>query len=185
VVVDYRRSYGFVETLTMYDVPVRVNRSHRGTPYVAAGPPAQRVHVVFDCISAPWFDRLPNDLNVAWDTVALASQSFRAEILVSTGFFQLLNQRVCPVTGLPMPPIAEGTWWTLTIPPVPTPNVGVPTLLTLPLSINPVSTILSGDQRLVTLEDLTVPRKLMKLRRFSHGWGLGLQPVDLPPYPGR
>lgn len=184
-VVDYRRSYGFVDMLTIYDAPVRVNRAHRGSPYFAFGAP-QRVHVVFDCISAPWFDRnVPDNLNVAWDTVAAASQSFRAEIDVPVALYQLLNQRLHPVTGLLMPAIDEGTWWMLKIPLAPTGNFSVPALLTLPQSNNPVSTILSGNQFVAPLEDLTIPRKLMKLRRFSHGWALGFPPADLPPYPGR
>lgn len=182
---DTDRWYGFVESVSLHDAPVRVHRAHRGSPAGAALPGPQRVSVVFDCLSADWFDnQVPDDLNIAWDTVAMVAYSCRAELLIDLGYFNLLNQRLHPVTAWPLPHIAEGTWWELRLATViPPPNLAV--MLTLPDSPNPVSTILSARRVLAELTDLTVPRQLMKLRRFSHGWGIFGPGPDDPPYPGR
>lgn len=182
VAVDYALSYGFVDSVTVYDEPVKVNRTRR-RDYPVAFPPAQRVHVVFDCVSAQWFDlNVPFNGQYAWDSAAIAANSFHAEFDIPLGWYQSLNQRTSPVSGLPMPAVEEGTWWTLRFDPFA--QYTLPTLLTLPVSANPVSTILSSIRRVDDLADLVVPRNFLRLRRFSHGWGLVPNP-SLPPYPGR
>lgn len=183
VALDYELSYGFVETVNFYDAPVKVDRTGRGH-HPLLPPPTQFVHIAFDCVSALWFDfNVPFNGQYAWDTAAFASNSFRAEIEVPAAWYAALNQRTHPVTGLLMPAVAEGTWWTLRFDPMD--PAGVPALLTLPASANPVSTILSTNQQVDVLADLLIPHNFMRLRRFSHGWDFGPQPADLPPYPGR
>ena len=185
-VADFRRAYGFVESVIAEIAPAKVNRPHRGSPVVAP-PPVQLVRIVFDCVSAHWFDNVvPNDLNVAWDSAAIAAGSFRVELVISQAHYQNLNQRLNPIFGNPLPPVAEGTWWDLEIPLPPDPNTGDPILVTFPPvnATNPVSTILSSNCYLFMLTDLGVPHNLVKLRMFSHGW-VFFQPPDSPPYPGR
>lgn len=182
---DRYRWYGFVESVTQHEAPVRVGRRHRGDPVAAVQQAPTRVSVVFDCLAAEWFDnQVPYDLNIAWDTVSVAASSCRAEILLNINYFNLMNQRQSPVSGLPLPVIEEGSWWELRLDATADPaNIAV--LLTVPYSDNPVSTILSPRNVMAGLVDLTVPKQLIKLIRFSHGWGVfGPGPND-PPYPGR
>jgi hypothetical protein len=181
-VVRYSRVYGFVESVTRTLEPVRVQRTGRGAPAVMP-PPQYTVSIVFDCLSADWFDAVPDVDAIEWDTVSLVAHSCRVELMISDAVHDDLNQRQFPVFGGQLPPVAEGSWWELKLEPLPqTPQW--PVFLTWPTLINPVSTILQHAWDIMELKDLTVPRGLLKLRLFSHGWDWFAGPDD-PPYPGR
>lgn len=181
-VVRYSRVYGFVESVTRMLEPVRVQRTGRGAPAVMP-PPQYSVSIVFDCLSADWFDAEPDVDAIAWDTVSVVAHSCRVELMISDAAHGWLNQRQFPVFGGPLPPVAEGSWWELKLE-VPPQTPQWPVFLTWPTLINPVSTILQQASDMMELKDLTVPRGLLKLRRFSHGWDWFAGPDD-PPYPGR
>ena len=181
-VVRYSRVYGFVESVTRTTEPVRVHRTGRGAAAVLPQP-QYTVAIVFDCLSPDWFDNEPDVDAIAWDTVSVVAHSCRVELIVSDAAYDWINQRQLPVFGQQVPPLAEGSWWELKLEaPQQTPQW--PILLTWPTLINPVSTILQHARDMMELKNLTVPRGLLKLRLFSHGWDWFPGPDD-PPYPGR
>lgn len=185
IVWEHARVYGFVETVTFSAEPVQaqVQRARRNAPVGQAAAQQVFVTVAFDCISATWFDGIVDVDAIAWDTVATISRSCRAEIAMTLDVFQMLSQRAGPVLGLPMPALEEGSWWELRLEPVVPAVAYIPAVLTWPQVSNPVSTLFSSLRAQEYLVDLTVPKSLYKLCRFSHRWGPWPGPDDLA-YPG-